>query len=47
MPEVTIHRAPGLTEEQIDHIDHIDHILETMAESFAQQLRSPTEQEKR
>jgi uncharacterized protein len=35
MSEVTIHQAPDLTAEQIDHI------LETMAEAFAQQLRSP------
>jgi hypothetical protein len=44
MSEVTIHQAPDLTDEQIDHIDHI---LETMPESFAQQLRSPIKQEKR
>ena len=35
MFEVTTHQALDLTDEQIDHI------LETMAASFAQQLRSP------
>jgi hypothetical protein len=35
MPELTSHQAPGLTDTQIDHL------LNAMAHSFGQQLRSP------